>query len=191
MKRIFSLTFLCASLFMASASSARAQGAAGQLVPPPDSSDLKLRGADGKTYDVGSMRGQVVLVSFGATWCLPCKEELKALEQLKKEYKDKPVRFLWVSIEGEDEVSDGALRDYAKGLKLSFPVLRDPDRTIFARYSQRLRMPTILFFDRDGKLSLPNHVGMADAPLYMATMRKRLDKLLTEEAATRPRRAGS
>jgi thiol-disulfide isomerase/thioredoxin len=191
MKRIFSLTFLCASLLFA-ASSARAQGpTAGQLVPPPDSSDLKLRGADGKTYDVGSLRGQVVLVSFGATWCLPCKEELKALEELKKEYKDKPVKFLWISIEGEDEVSDGGLRDYAKSLKITFPVLRDPDRTIFARYSQRLRMPTILFFDREGKLSLPNHVGMADAPLYMATMRKRLDKLLSEEAATRPRRAGS
>lgn len=190
MKRIFSLLFLCASLVVAAAV-ARAQGAAGQVVPPADSSDLKLRGADGKTYDVASMRGQVVLVSFGATWCLPCKEELKALEVLKKEYKDKPVTFLWISIESEEDVSDKGLRDYAKGLKISFPVLRDPDRTIFARYSQRLRMPTVLFFDREGKLSLPNHVGMADAPLYMATMRKRLDKLLTEEAATRPRRAGS
>ncbi|HJU53692.1 MAG TPA: TlpA disulfide reductase family protein [Pyrinomonadaceae bacterium] len=190
MTRIFSLVFLCASLLVA-AGVARAQGAAGQLVPPADSSDLKLRGADGKTYDVASMRGQVVLVSFGATWCLPCKEELKALEVLKKEYKDKPVTFLWISIESEEDVSDKGLRDYAKGLKISFPVLRDPERTIFARYSQRLRMPTVLFFDREGKLSLPNHVGMADAPLYMATMRKRLDKLLTEEAATRPRRAGS
>ena len=191
MKRIFSLTLLCASLLFVVASSRAQDASTGQLVPPPDSSDLKLRGADGKTYDVGSMRGQVVLVSFGATWCLPCKEELKALEQLKKEYKDKPVKFLWISIEDEEQVSDGELRDYARGLKLSFPVLRDPDRTIFARYSPRLRMPTVLFFGRDGKLSLPNHVGMADAPVYMAKMRARLDKLLTEEAATRPRRAGS
>ncbi|HWS98964.1 MAG TPA: TlpA disulfide reductase family protein [Pyrinomonadaceae bacterium] len=190
MKRFFLLTFLCAALLFAAAS-ARAQGqAAGQLVPPPDSSDLKLRGADGKTYDVGSMRGQVVLVSFGATWCLPCKEELKALEQLKKEYKDKPVKFIWISIESEEDVSDGDLRNYAKGLKLSFPVLRDPDKAVFSRYSPRLRMPTVLFFDREGKLSLPNHVGMADAPVYMAKMRARLDKLLTEEAATRPRRVG-
>jgi thiol-disulfide isomerase/thioredoxin len=190
MKKFLLFALLCASLLFAAAS-VRAQTATGQLVPPPDSSDLKLKGADGKTYDVGSLRGQVVLVSFGATWCLPCKEELKALEQLKKEYKDKPVKFLWISIEGEDEVSDGDLRGYAKSLKLSFPILRDPDRTIFARYSQRLRMPTVLFFDREGKLSLPNHVGMADAPVYMAKMRARLDKLLTEEAATRPRRAGS
>ena len=190
MKRIFSLTLLGVALLLLAAVNARAQAPAAPLVPPPDSSDLKLRGADGKTYAVGDMRGQVVLVSFGATWCVPCKEELKALEQLKKEYRDKPVKFLWISIESEEEVSDGGLRDYARGLKLSFPVLRDPDRTIFARYSPRLRMPTVLFFGRDGKLSLPNHVGMADAPLYMATMRKRLDKLLTEEAATRPRRTG-
>ena len=190
MKRIFSLTLLCAAL-LAAAVSSRAQTPAAPLVPPPDSSDLKLRGADGKTYDVSALRGQVVLVSFGATWCVPCREELKALEQLKKEYKDKPVSFLWISIESEEEVSNGGLREYAKGLKLSIPVLRDPDRTIFARYSQRLRMPTVLFFGRDGKLSLPNHVGMADAPLYMATMRKRLDQLLNEEAATRPRRTGS
>ena len=189
MKRIFS-SLLLSVVLLAAAATSRAQGAAAPLVPPPDSSDLKLRGADGKTYDVSSMRGQVVLVSFGATWCAPCKEELKALEQLKKEYKDKPVQFVWISIESEDEVSDGGLRDYAKSLKLSFPVLRDPDRTVFARYSPRLRMPTVLFFGRDGKLSLPNHVGMADAPVYMAKMRERLDKLLTDEAATRPRRAG-
>lgn len=192
MKRIFSLTLLGVALLLACVSgrAQEAPAAAAPLVPPPDSSDLKLRGADGKTYDVGGLRGQVVLVSFGATWCAPCKEELKALEQLKKEYKDKPVQFVWISIESEEEVSDGGLRDYAKGLKLSFPVLRDPDRTVFARYSPRLRMPMVLFFGRDGKLSLPNHVGMADAPIYMAKMRERLNKLLTEEAATRPRRTG-
>jgi len=150
---------------------------------PAEQVGINLRGADGKTYDVANMRGQVVLVSFGATWCQPCKEELKALEQLKKEYKSRPVKFLWVSIESEEEVSDGGLRDYAKQLKFTFPVLRDPDKRTFARFSQKLRLPTILFFDREGRLDLPNHVGMADVPVYMAKMRQRLDKLLTGNAA--------
>ena len=158
---------------------------------PEEPASIQLKGADGKSYDISSMRGQVVLVSFGATWCLPCKEELKALEQLKKEYKDKPVKFVWVSIESEEEVSDDGLRKYAKQLKLSFPVLRDPDKRTFARFSQRLRLPTILFFDREGKLVLPNHVGMAAIPIYMAKMRERLDKILTPEAATRPRQVGN
>lgn len=189
MKRIFLFTFLCALLLTASGMPAR-----GQDLPPTDAVEeespaIQLRGADGKDYDIASMRGQVVLVSFGATWCQPCKEELKALEQLKKEYKDKPVRFVWISIESEEEVSDSGLRSYAKQLKLSFPVLRDPDKRTFARFSQRLRLPTILFIDREGKLSLPNHVGMAAIPIYMAKMRERLDKLLTTaDAATRARR---
>ncbi len=158
---------------------------------PEEPLTIQLKGADGKNYDIASMRGQVVLVSFGATWCQPCKEELKALEQLKKEYSDKPVKFLWVSIESEEEVSDGELRSYAKHLKFSFPVLRDPDKRTFARFSQRLRLPTILFFDREGKFSLPNHVGMAAIPVYMAKMRERLDKILKTEAATRPRQVGN
>jgi thiol-disulfide isomerase/thioredoxin len=193
MKRIFQFTFLFASLLAALVIPARGQDAtAAAPVPEEESPVIQLKGADGKDYDIASMRGQVVLVSFGATWCQPCKEELKALEELKKEYKDKPVKFVWISIESEEEVSDGGLRSYAKQLKISFPVLRDPDKRTFARFSERLRLPTILFIDRDGKLSLPNHVGMAAVPIYMAKMRERLDKLLTTaattDAATRARR---
>jgi thiol-disulfide isomerase/thioredoxin len=181
MKKLYLYSFIFASLLCAVASSARAQVVANQT---GEQVGIKLRGTDGKTYDVASLRGNVVLVSFGATWCQPCKEELQALEQLKKEYKDKPVKFLWISIESQEEVSDGALRDYAKKLKLSFPVLRDPDKATFSRFSTRLRLPTILFFDKSGNLSTPNHVGMAAIPLYLARMRERLDKLLTLEAAT-------
>jgi thiol-disulfide isomerase/thioredoxin len=183
MKRVFLFTFLCASFLTALTRPARGQDSAIAGVAE-EPAGIQLKGADGKSYDIANMRGQVVLVSFGATWCQPCKEELKALEELKKEYRDKPVKFVWISVESEDEVSDSGLRSYAKQLKISFPVLRDPDKRTFARFSQRLRLPTILFFDRSGKLSLPNHVGMAAIPIYMAKMRERLDKLLTTQAAT-------
>ena len=173
MTRIYNFTLLCTLLLAATPTHAQESKVANL---PDTQLGINLRGADGKAYGLASMRGQVVLVSFGATWCQPCKGELKALEQLKKEYRDRPVKFLWVSIESEEEVSDGGLRDYAKQLKLSFPVLRDPDKRTFARFSQRLRLPTILFFDRDGRLALPNHVGMASTPVYMAKMRERLDK---------------
>ncbi|HKR02736.1 MAG TPA: TlpA disulfide reductase family protein [Pyrinomonadaceae bacterium] len=186
MKRVFGYTIVCAALVFALG--VRVQGQEGGGAVPAGASveetSLRLKGADGKTYDVGEMRGQVVLVSFGATWCQPCQEELKALEELKKEYKDRGVKFLWVSIESEDEVSDSRLRDYAKKLKLSFPVLRDPDKSAFARFSARMRLPTILFFDRAGRLSLPNHVGITAIPRYMADLRARLDKLVPTTAAT-------
>jgi peroxiredoxin len=177
MKKLLLLTFFCFSLSCALAIQAHGQG-----MNSVSASGIRLRGADGRSYDLASLRGNVVLLSFGATWCQPCREELKALEQLKKEYKDKPVRILWVSIETEEEVSDGGLRDYAKKLKLTFPVLRDPDKTTFLRFSSRLRLPTILFFDKNGNLNAPNHVGMAAVPVYLSTMRGRLDKLLAAGA---------
>src|SRR5437588_2135802 len=67
---------------------------------------MKLQGLDGRVYDMNDLHGNVVLVSFGATWCAPCSTELRALEELLVEYRNKPVKFYWVSIESPDQVSN-------------------------------------------------------------------------------------
>ncbi|HEX8129422.1 MAG TPA: TlpA disulfide reductase family protein [Pyrinomonadaceae bacterium] len=140
---------------------------------------IKLKGVDGKTYDVSSMRGEVVLVSFGATWCKPCVWELEALEALKTEYAGRGVRFLWVSIESDEQTSNELLRDYAKSLKMTIPVLRDPEKTAFAQFSERVRLPMVVFFDREGKFVAPKHTGMtSQVEDYKKIIRARLDALL-------------
>lgn len=140
---------------------------------------IKLKGLDGKTYDVAAMRGEVVLVSFGATWCKPCVWELEALEDLKKEYAGRGVKFLWVSIENEDQTSDELLRDYAKSLKMTIPVLRDPEKTAYAQFSERVRLPLVVFFDRAGNFVAPKHTGMtSQTEEYKKLIRGRLDALL-------------
>jgi thiol-disulfide isomerase/thioredoxin len=140
---------------------------------------IKLKGVDGKTYDVAAMRGEVVLVSFGATWCKPCVWELEALEDLKKEYAGRGVRFLWVSIEDDDQTSNEHLRDYAKSLKMTIPVLRDPEKTAYAQFSERVRLPMVVFFDREGKFVAPKHTGMtSQTEEYKKLIRGRLDALL-------------
>jgi thiol-disulfide isomerase/thioredoxin len=150
-----------------------------------DQVSIKLKGVDGKTYDVSEMRGEVVLVSFGATWCKPCVWELEALEDLKKEYAGRGVRFLWVSIEDDDQTSNEHLRDYAKSLKMTIPVLRDPLKTAYAQFSERVRLPMVVFFDREGKFVAPKHTGMtSQAEEYKKLIRSRLDALLrTKEDA--------
>jgi thiol-disulfide isomerase/thioredoxin len=147
---------------------------------------IKLKGVDGKTYDVAAMRGEVVLVSFGATWCKPCVWELEALEDLKKEYAGRGVRFLWVSIENDDQTSNEHLRDYAKSLKMTIPVLRDPEKTAYAQFSERVRLPMVVFFDHAGKFVAPKHTGMSSqAEEYKKLIRSRLDALLrTKEEAS-------
>lgn len=145
--------------------------------PEEDEISISLKATDGKIYDLTEMRGNVVIVSFGATWCQPCAEELRVLEQLWKEYEGKPVRFLWVSVEREDEASDGDLRSYAKRLKLSFPVLRDPTRFTFAQFADRVRLPLVTIFNKEGKLVV-KQTGMSTPQEYKTMIRSRVDKFL-------------
>jgi hypothetical protein len=95
------------------------------------------------------------------------------------EYKEKPVRFLWVSIEGVKETSNSLLRHYAKSYRLTIPVLRDPLKETFAQFSDRVRIPLVVFFDHKGQYVAPSHRGMSQEPSeYKQLMRQRLDTLL-------------
>jgi peroxiredoxin len=140
---------------------------------------LKLKGLDGLTYDVAEMRGNVVLVSFGATWCAPCTPELRALQELTLEYKDKPVKFFWVAIDTDAEASNTKIVKFAKARKLTIPILRDPMAFTFNQFSTRMRLPMIVFFDKQGRIDATPHFGMSAQPeIYKTAMRLRLDKLL-------------
>jgi peroxiredoxin len=144
---------------------------------------FRLKGIDGKTYDNTEMRGQVLVVSFGATWCTPCTWELVAIEELKVEYTGKPVRFLWVSIEDEKVTSNNLLRHYAKQRGLTIPVLRDPTAETFYQFTNQMRVPMMVIFDREGRFSAPAHRGMPqDITLYKQMVRERVNALLAAPA---------
>ena len=144
---------------------------------------MKLQGLDGRVYDLADLHGNVVLVSFGATWCAPCSTELRALEELLNEYRAKPVKFFWVSVERPEEITNSALKRYAKERKVSFPVLRDTDKMVFLQFSVRVRLPMIVLLGKDGKVDSPVQFGMrSPADAYKTDIRARLNKLLITRA---------
>ena len=178
-----SLIALCL-VALASISSASAQTPAAPqaaAVPPV----ISLKALDGKLYDTAEMRGDVVVASFGATWCVPCVWELKAVEELVEEYRGKPVRFLWVSIESKERTSDALLKNYAKTYRLTIPVLRDEDGSAFAQFSpDSRRIPLVVFFDAAGKFVGPAQRGMSSDPiLYKEKVRARVNALLAAREA--------
>ncbi len=141
---------------------------------------IALAGLDGKLYDLAEMRGNVVLLSFGATWCQPCGEELRALTELQHEYSGKPVKFLWVNIESQEVLNDARLKKYVKAHHLNFPVLRDPQLAAFGQFSRRVRLPMMVFFDRMGRPTGGTHVGFSvgDPENYKQFVRSYLNQLL-------------
>ena len=184
MKLLTTRIVLALSLVLAAALGARAQQGA-PAPAPPASDGFRLKGLDGKFYDTTEMRGDVLVVSFGATWCVPCTWELVAVEELKEEYAGKPVKFLWVSIEDTKSVSNNILRHYAKERRLTIPVLRDPGGVALAQYEKTGgRIPVVVFFDTEGALSAPVHKGMSqDIARYKEMVRRRVDALLAVRGA--------
>ena len=152
---------------------------------PADGAGFRLKGLDGKFYDSSEMKGDVLVVSFGATWCVPCIYEHMAIEELKVEYTGKPVRFLWVSIESPRQVSNGVLRYYKKERGMTVPVLRDPGAVALSQYEKTgTRIPVIVFFDAEGRQSGKAHQGMLqDITLYKQLVRERVNALLAARPA--------
>jgi thiol-disulfide isomerase/thioredoxin len=172
-KVIFALAFLLGAGFQASAQQKESAQTATKEI------GFRLKGLDGKFYDTSEMRGQVLVVSFGATWCVPCTWEQVAVEELKVEYANKPVKFIWVNIEDTKRTSNNVLRYYVKERKMTVPVLRDPTGAALSQFTTGPRIPVVVFFDTEGRFDAPAHQGMSqDIIVYKQMLRERVNALL-------------
>lgn len=90
--------------------------------------------------------GKVTLVNIWATWCIPCRAEMPAMEQLYKDLGPRGLRIIAVSID------DGDPRDVAsfvQELGLTFDILHDKSGDI-QRVYQTTGVPESLLLDRNG-----------------------------------------
>lgn len=67
--------------------------------PPLLSATALLQAPAGATLDAASLRGQVAVLEFWATWCGPCVAAVPHLNKLADQFKDKPVRFIAITAE--------------------------------------------------------------------------------------------
>jgi thiol-disulfide isomerase/thioredoxin len=104
-----------------------------------------LRTLDGDRVPLQSLRGDVVVVNFWASWCTPCRRELPALDALNSEIAPKGARVLAVSIDTDPRNA----RRFAKAHQLRMPVYADgPDG--LAKSLDLGAVPLTLVLDRDG-----------------------------------------
>jgi thiol-disulfide isomerase/thioredoxin len=120
----------------------QADGAAGRIgaVAP----DFEWTDLDGKTVRLSSYRGKVVVVNFWATWCLPCREEMPALQRVAASEPD--VVVLEVDLMEPGDKARSFLDSL--GLDRLQPVL-DSDGATTRRFGV-LTLPSTFFVDKDG-----------------------------------------
>jgi peroxiredoxin len=118
--------------------------------------DFSVPALPSGSLDLGNYRGQIVVLNLWATWCPPCVEETPSLERFAEKMRDRGVIVLSVSVDEDQKV----LQDFIQENHISYPVGRDPDRSLAARYGT-FQFPETYILDRRG-LVAEKVVGAAD-----------------------------
>lgn len=119
--------------------------------------DFTVEMFDGRQLTLSSLRGKVVLLNFWATWCPPCREELKRVQQeIIDRFAGRDFVFLPVS-RGEKREAVAAFREKTG---YTFPMGLDPSQTVYDRYASNY-IPRNFLIGRDGRIVLAS-VGYDD-----------------------------
>jgi len=110
--------------------------------------DFTLPALDGSKIKLSDLKGSIVVVDFWASWCVPCKKELPALDALARRYagEHKPVIILAVNVDKERANADKLLAQTKVG---SLKILFDPDNKVVGAYDIP-PMPSSFIIDGKG-----------------------------------------
>lgn len=113
-----------------------------------DAPELLLKTLDGQNHSLTQHAGKLVLVNFWATWCQPCIREMPSMERLYAKYKPSGLEIVAISL---DQGNEQEVRDFVTKLKLTFPIILDPEHNAKALYKVR-GLPTTYLLDRKGQV---------------------------------------
>ncbi|MEJ0062794.1 MAG: TlpA disulfide reductase family protein [Alphaproteobacteria bacterium] len=74
-----------------------------RIDPPVPAPDLYMRDADNKLVRLSEFRGRYVLLTFWATWCLPCIGEMPSLNRMQADLDEKDFKIVPLSLESGDQ----------------------------------------------------------------------------------------
>jgi peroxiredoxin len=143
---------------------------------------FSLRSIDSQTVTSDSLRGETVILAFGASWLPLSKTQLQGIKKFADEYSARGVIVYWVSTESEDSksknyASDDQLRAFAQKYGLKVTVLRDPDGVVSKRMGVD-QLPSIVIIDKQGHI-VGDPIGGLDPGGNLANqLASRLDKIL-------------
>ena len=120
---------------------------------------------------------QVVVLSFWATWCQPCKNEIPILTKLAADYKDQNVKFFLVNTMEKAESIEDSVRDMYKKRGYTLPCLVDPSGRYASLYSVH-GLPVLVVIDKFGIVRKINH-GYHEN--FQIELEKLIKELLKEE----------
>ena len=143
---------------------------------------FSLRSVNGTTVTSDSLRGEVVVLAFGASWLPLSKTQLEGVRKLADEYSNRGVVVFWVSTESvepksKNYASDDQLKAFAQKYGLKVTVLRDPDGNISKKFGVD-QLPSIIILDKNGNVAGAPIGGLDPQGNLAGQLAKHLDRVL-------------
>ncbi len=120
--------------------------------------NTSVRALTGKSVAFNSTieSGKVTLVSFWATWCVPCKKEIKNIREKMSDWK-KEVDFNYMTVSVDDSRATAMVKSYVTAQGWDFPTYLDPNSDL-KRSLNFQTVPFTLIVDANGKI-VYQHTG--------------------------------
>jgi thiol-disulfide isomerase/thioredoxin len=144
--------------------SKKAIGASRRLSSVGKTISLKGTSASGSPFDLANYRGKVVLIHYWATWCEPCKADIKVIKRVQDKLGNRGFTAIGVNLDH----TKAAMTEYQRTHRLTWPQLYE-EGGMESRLASELgvvTLPTMLLIDRTGRVVRRNiHSGELEAEI--------------------------
>ena len=137
-----------------------------RLIRNPDAApQFAVQSLDGKTLSPEDFRGKVVLLTFWATWCGPCRAEVPDLIALQKRYEGR-LQIIGLSV---DDGPAAEVQRFVHARLINYPVAIASEG-VQDKFGGVHGLPTVFLLDTSGRV-VQRHVGLRDPELYELEIR--------------------
>jgi len=129
--------------------------------------DFQIKTTDGQMENLAALRGKVVILTFWATWCAPCRQELAAFETYYETHHPEGLEIVAINQDDPDNAKT------VTRLMSSFTFSSAFDnRSSYDRYGRISELPVSIVIDRDGVIRADSRQGawVFDAPRLEASV---------------------